>query len=71
MEGVLSKVVFYASLIGKNKATMDEAYEALKDAVEDNTKENVDADKIMDTVCSFFKITRDDLIGKKKKQRDC
>lgn len=66
MEGVLSKVVFYASLIGKNKATMDEAYEALKDAVEDNTKENVDADKIMDTVCNFFKITRDDLIGKKK-----
>lgn len=65
MGQVLNKVVFYASLIGKNKATMDEVYEALKDTEEEN-QESVDVDKIIDAVCEFFKVSRDDLVGKKK-----
>lgn len=65
MEGILSKVVFYASLINKEKATMEEAYEALKDC-ETSSKENINAEKIIDTVCSFFKISKEELIGKKK-----
>ena len=31
MEGILSKVVFYSSLLGKDHATMEDAHEALKD----------------------------------------
>ena len=65
MEGILSKVVFYASLIGKPSATMDDAREALKD-IEEPEKESLDAEKIVQTVCQFFKISKEELIGKKK-----
>ncbi len=65
MEGILSKVVFYSSLLGKSHASMDDAHEALKDYGE-TEKTNLDADKIVNTVCDFFKVTKDDLIGKKK-----
>lgn len=65
MEGILSKVVFYSSLLNKSIATMEDAHEALKDYGEtENT--NIDADKIVNTVCDFFKISREDLTGKKK-----
>lgn len=65
MEGILSKVVFYASLIGKPSATMDDAREALKD-IEEPEKETLDAEKIVQTVCQFFKISKEELVGKKK-----
>lgn len=65
MEGILSKVVFYASLIGKPSASMEEAREALKDTNEPE-KESLDAEKILQTVCQFFKISKEELIGKKK-----
>lgn len=65
MEGVLSKVVFYSSLLGKTHASMEDAKEALKDYGE-SERTNLDANKIINTVCDFFKITKDDLIGKKK-----
>lgn len=65
MEGILSKVVFYASLLGKPSASMEDAYEALKD-INQPEQETVDADKIIKTVCQFFKVTKEELIGKKK-----
>ena len=65
MEGILSKVVFYSSLLGKTHASMEDAHEALKDYGE-TEKTNLDADKIVNTVCDFFKVTKEDLIGKKK-----
>lgn len=65
MEGMLSKVVFYASLLGKKRATMSEVQEALKDEGETN-KENISADLIIDTVCDFYKVSRIDILGKKK-----
>ena len=65
MEGILSKVVFYSGLIGKTHASMEDAKEALKDYVEEE-KTNLNADKIMNTCCDFFKISKEDLIGKKK-----
>lgn len=65
MEGHLSKVVFYAQLTGKPCATMEDAREALKDIAEPE-KESLDAEKIVQTVCSFFQISKDDLFGKKK-----
>ena len=65
MEGILSKVVFYASLQNKTHASMEDAHEALKDYGE-TEKTNLDAEKILNTVCDFFKVTKEDLIGKKK-----
>ena len=65
MEGILSKVVFYSGLLGKPHTTMDDAYEALKDYGE-TEKTDLDADKIINTVCDFFKVTREELVGKKK-----
>lgn len=65
MEGILSKVVFYSSLLGKTHASMEDAHEALKDYGE-TEKTNLDAEKILNTVCDFFKVSKEDLIGKKK-----
>lgn len=65
MEGILSKVVFYSSLIGKTHASMAEAHEALKDYGE-SERNDLDAEMIINTVCNFFKVTKEDLVGKKK-----
>ena len=65
MEGMLHKVVFYAELIGSPSATMDVVPEALKDIV-DTTKHSVTPERIVDCVCKYFSISKDDIVGKKK-----
>ncbi len=65
MEGRLSKVVFYSNLIGKTHASMDDAQEALKDYAE-TERTNLDTEKVINTVCDFFKISKDDLLGNKR-----
>ena len=65
IEVILSKVVFYSQLLGKTHASMDDAHEALKDYGEAE-RTDLDAEKIISTVCDFFKVTKEDLIGKKK-----
>ena len=65
MEGILSKVVFFSGLLGKTHTTIEDAYEALKDYGE-TERTDLDADKIINTVCDFFKVTKDELIGKKR-----
>ena len=65
MEGILSKVWFYASLTGKKSATMEDVKEALKDH-DFSDKQNLTAERIIDCVCKYFSIRRDELVGKKK-----
>lgn len=65
MEGMLHKVVFYAELIGKPTATMEVVPEALKDIV-DTTKQSVTPERIVDCVCKYFSISKEDIVGKKK-----
>lgn len=65
LEGMLSKVCFYATLTGKNKATLDDVNEALKDSISSN-KQSLNADRIIDSVCKYFSITKEDITGKKK-----
>ena len=65
LEGMLSKVSFYASLTGKPSATLEDVNEALKDQVT-TTKQSLTADRIIDCVCKYFSISKDDLVGKKK-----
>ncbi len=65
MEGILSKVVFFSGLLGKTHTTIDDAYEALKDYGE-TERTDLTAEKIINTVCDFFKVTHEELIGKKR-----
>ena len=65
MEGLLSKVYFYATLIGKKTATLEEAREVFKDE-QDIQKEQTSPNQIISVVCSYFGITEEDITGKKK-----
>lgn len=65
LEGSLNKVVSLSILIGKNKATMLEAEEALKD-IAISQAQNLSVDKIMEVVCKYYNVKKADLIGKKK-----
>lgn len=65
MEGLLSKVYFYATLIGKKTATLEEAREVFKDE-QDIQKEQTSPNQIVSIVCSYFGITEEDITGKKK-----
>lgn len=65
MEGMLSRITFYSSLIGSSKVTYDIAVEALKDFLDDK-KEVLTIDKIIDVVCGYYSVTKGDIISKKK-----
>ncbi len=65
LEGCLSKVVFYASLHGHHFADVNDAKEALKNCEhDDNTK--ITIEKVIQVCCDYYKVDRDDLVGKKK-----
>ena len=66
LEGMLSKVYFLATLIGKRSATMDEAREAFNGQIEEEKNEGLTPEQIISTVCQYFDITKEDIIGKKK-----
>ncbi|MDR3293232.1 MAG: chromosomal replication initiator protein DnaA [Clostridiales bacterium] len=65
MEGLLSRVVFYSTLVGKPANSLTLANEALKDYV-DVKKESLTAYDIIDACCNHFNITKSEMTGKKK-----
>lgn len=65
MEGLLSKVYFYATLLGKKSATIEDAKEAFKDDL-DEKREDLNIDMIIDAVCKYFSVSKSDIVGKKK-----
>lgn len=65
MEGLLSKVYFYATLIGKKTATKEEAKEVFKDE-QDSQKEQITPEKIISKVCSYYGLSEAELTGKKR-----
>ncbi|MBQ7351337.1 MAG: chromosomal replication initiator protein DnaA [Clostridia bacterium] len=65
IEGLLSKVWFYASLNCKKTATMEDLQESLKDH-DFSDRQNLTADRIIDCVCKYFNVKKEDLLGKKK-----
>jgi chromosomal replication initiator protein len=65
MEALLSKVCFFATLLGKKAATLEEAHEAFKEDMEEK-REDLTPENIIDAVCKYFSVTKADLIGKKK-----
>ncbi len=65
LEGSLNKVVSLSSLIGKQKATIMEAEESLKD-LEFTKSQNLTVEKIIEVVCKYYNIEKTNLISKKK-----
>ncbi|MDR0752125.1 MAG: chromosomal replication initiator protein DnaA [Christensenellaceae bacterium] len=64
LEGALSKVVFYSNLLNKPSPDISIAKEALK--VDTQKKDVIDPNEIINAVCSYFRIPKSDIIGKKK-----
>jgi len=65
MEGNLFKVIFYAGLKNKPEATLEDCHDAIKE-VQDDSKFQTTANVIISKVCSYFNITNDDIISKKR-----
>ncbi len=65
MEGLLSKVYFFATLLGKKSASIEEAKEAFKEDL-DEKREDLSAENIIDATCKYFAVSKSDLTGKKR-----
>ena len=67
LEGRLTKVIF-ASKLHEEPITLQLARLALNESVnESEEQEDITPDKIISAVCSYFKQSREDLLGKSKK----
>ncbi len=67
LEGRLTKVIF-ASKLHEEPITLELAKQALNESVNETTEqEDVTPEKIISAVCSYFKQSREDLLGKGKK----
>ena len=66
LEGMLAKVHFLANLSNKPSATREEAMEAFDGLLEEDRNGGVSADDIIDAVCKYFDIARQEIVGKKK-----
>ena len=65
LEGMLNRVIFFSTL-HEQPITLSLATEALKDSVKTENKESISASKIIETVCSYYKISKADLKSKKR-----
>ncbi len=65
LEGMLNKVLFSA-LLHEQQPNLSLAMEALKDSAQVDVKETITTSMIIDTVCSYYKIKKSDLTGKKR-----
>ena len=67
LEGRLTKVIF-ASKLHEEPITLSLARLALNESInEGEEQEDITPDKIISAVCSYFKQSREDLLGKSKK----
>ena len=67
LEGRLNKVIFAAKL-HEEPISLALAHKALNEAVRENDdKEEITPDNIIDAVCSYYKCRKEDLLGKGKK----
>lgn len=66
MEGFLSSTVFYSSLLNKEEVvTIESAKEALKNIAK-HDEETIDAGKIIDIVCKFYNVKKEELLARKR-----
>lgn len=67
LEGRLTKVIF-ASKLHEEPITVALARNALSEAVPESGKEEITPASIISAVCSFYQVTKNDLVGKCKKK---
>ena len=65
LEGSLSKVCFYSNLLGKKFANLSVAKQALKEE-EFEEQASLTPDIILEKVCTYYNVSKDDILGKKK-----
>ncbi len=65
MEGMLSKVFFYATLMGKRTASIEDAQQAFKEDLIEK-EQRLTPEKIINEVCAYFEISQAEITGKKK-----
>ncbi len=68
LEGAITRVFAYALMMNKGIVDLDIAVDALKDQLTDRSVYKNDVHRIQTVVCDYFKITMDDLKGKKRSQ---
>ncbi len=65
LEGLLNKVIFSA-ILHEAPITLELAEEALKDSISTENKESITTSRIIDTVCSFYNVKKEDVLSKKR-----
>jgi len=65
MEGFLSSAVFYSNLLNEDIVSIESAKEALKNIAKQN-EEAIDTGKIIDIVCKFYNIKKDELLARNR-----
>ena len=65
MEGFLTRTVFYSSLLKEEVVTINSAREALKNIAKQD-EDNIDATKIVETVCKFYNVKKEDVLARKR-----
>ena len=68
LEGAITRVFAYALMMNKGVVDLDIAVDALKDQLTDRSVYKNDVHRIQTVVCDYFKITLDDIKGKKRSQ---
>lgn len=65
LEGMLARAVFYSGLKNESIVTLDITREALQSIVIEGESE-LDAGKIIDAVCKFYNLKKEELLGRKR-----
>lgn len=65
MEGMLNRIISYSTLVGGNPNDMSIVHDALRDYADSKT-DIITIDHIVSATCDYFRVKREDLIGKKK-----
>ena len=65
LTGKLKEVYFLAKISGKKSASIEDVIEIFKNQREE-LKNDLTPEKIIDEVCDYFNITKEDITGKKK-----
>ncbi len=65
MEGMLNRIISYSTLVGGDPNDMNIVQDALKDYA-DASSDIITIDQVVKAACEYFRVRREDLIGKKK-----
>lgn len=65
MEGMLNRIISYSTLVGGDPNDLNIVNDALRDYA-DSSNDIITIDHIVNATCEYFRVKREDLIGKKK-----